>query len=209
MLALLRGACRKNYRKTRHFSSRFLFFYYYNIHRREKSTENPKKLKKPLDKPLFLCYNNLQAKNGSLVKRLRHGPLKAETAVRFCHESPQKSTPFRGALLCAPWLFACASRRAASGRERHSPADRSAIARLCRAGEILPRRSPLRVKLTHECAFPVMVPRGFSPVRATLQCEKIRTAKPLIFSEKQKNGVTDAVIFQKSQNRTTKSENMS
>ncbi len=31
-------------------------------------------------------------KIGSLVKRLRHGPLKAETGVRFSHESPQKET---------------------------------------------------------------------------------------------------------------------
>ena len=28
--------------------------------------------------------------DGSLVKRLRHGPLKAETGVRFSHESPKR-----------------------------------------------------------------------------------------------------------------------
>ena len=31
--------------------------------------------------------------NGPLVKRLRHGPLKAETGVRFSHESPNKTYP--------------------------------------------------------------------------------------------------------------------
>ena len=31
--------------------------------------------------------------NGPLVKRLRHGPLKAETGVRFSHGSPNKTYP--------------------------------------------------------------------------------------------------------------------
>ena len=30
-----------------------------------------------------------------MVKRLRHGPLKAETGVRFSHESPERHHPFR------------------------------------------------------------------------------------------------------------------
>ena len=42
---------------------------------------------------------------GSLVKRLRHGPLKAETAVRFCHESPNKKHPNRGAFCLTSRVF--------------------------------------------------------------------------------------------------------
>ena len=45
---------------------------------------------------IFCCIIVKQQSNGSLVKRLRHGPLKAETGVRFSHESPEKeSTQFR------------------------------------------------------------------------------------------------------------------
>ena len=47
---------------------------------------------------------NGQSQDGSLVKRLRHGPLKAETGVRFSHESPKKGHPITG-------VFFCASRR--------------------------------------------------------------------------------------------------
>ena len=39
-------------------------------------------------------YNSQALNNGSLVKRLRHGPLKAETGVRFSHESPRQDTSF-------------------------------------------------------------------------------------------------------------------
>ena len=41
--------------------------------------------------PLFCCIISERNKHGSLVKRLRHGPLKAETGVRFSHESPKKT----------------------------------------------------------------------------------------------------------------------
>ena len=63
-----------------------------NQHKGENFRKKLKTFWKRVDKPEGLCYN-IQAKwIGSLVKRLRHGPLKAETGVRFSHESPSTRT---------------------------------------------------------------------------------------------------------------------
>ena len=52
-----------------------------------------KTFKKDLTTPQFYVILFERINNGSLVKRLRHGPLKAETGVRFSHESPNKTNP--------------------------------------------------------------------------------------------------------------------
>ena len=53
--------------------------------------------------PLFCCIISERNKHGSLVKRLRHGPLKAETGVRFSHESPAQEA---GQMSC--FFISCA-----------------------------------------------------------------------------------------------------
>ena len=52
-----------------------------------------KLFKKDLTKKVTYDTIIEQNKYGSLVKRLRHGPLKAETGVRFSHESPNRTYP--------------------------------------------------------------------------------------------------------------------
>ena len=65
-----------------------------------------KKVEKGIDKPQKACYNSRAINHGPLVKRLRHGPLKAETGVRFSHGSPTKNTTNFGGVFCClvtPW----------------------------------------------------------------------------------------------------------
>ena len=79
--------------------------------------------------------------NGPLVKRLRHGPLKAETGVRFSHGSPKtKTTPAVVFCFCAPWSSERGDKRGARAQASRARASRSshtasAVSRvICRVG---------------------------------------------------------------------------
>ena len=80
--------------------------------------------------------------HGPLVKRLRHGPLKAETGVRFSHGSPKKHHPISGGVFLRPWgrtepcdvrrgVRICAAERVELARKRQG-------VKIFAKGEILP-----------------------------------------------------------------------
>ena len=98
----------------------------------------PKLLKKDLTKEL--TYDTIIERNkyGSLVKRLRHGPLKAEPGVRFSHESPKQKGHRIGVLfvLATPGRTNSAPQGKRGGAEFESLPRRFRVGSLARRGRV-------------------------------------------------------------------------
>ena len=129
---------------------------------------------------------------------------------KFCHnEIASLGAPHSGVLFCVPRGFSPArvAERRAAGRDilprialrSHGFAARE---KFCQIKAVSVGRHP-----DMGCLF--MCPVAFRLREPLYNVKKSARRNRWFSPEKQKNGVTDAVSFQKSQNRTTKSENMS